>query len=596
MLSFGRELSKPDTGAVKCHVSRDDHKLLLMSYSMSTVSGRTSSTESDVSRVSLEEHGFCSPTIGGGSAARHIERLNSNISRGESGTDRPAVAARGRLGVAGPVSEVSWNSRPSNQHKQLAVASKTNEAVRHSGEESDGVVMKRLSLNSSGKVLNSVYSGAELYFSPEIQKEPCSFVGGPQLQEPLIIANRTGNNYYVWEGDRTANISAGENSCGGFVDCRLSSSLDLASSIIPFEQTAEEQHMLEVLSQQVTRGLFYQLPPRAESHFKGQGLRVKYNHYESPAIFIAILTQLMTSRSAGRSSQHQIFIQKFGDPNLECSSLVDRLASGMRCKYVCYVLALIYIAKLNQRNLPVNCDTLQRLACAAIVVAVKFYDDLYYSNEHYASELGFPLETLNALEESLLLLLDFDLKVSTADFEHAMTQFDEFRVSYCKARGSTAWCGLRTTKDKCSSSVVRLAALFNVLGAEKASRAVRLESHLAVALEKHLKSREQMGSRLETEEENLYKTAVLSQVKDIKKLFNQFHTARANMLRHEEQQQQQQQHCVVNKRGSKHFMQRVLPLKQANDEPLRKLWQRPVSKLPYQQRHRLPQNIQPLSH
>ncbi|EZG44103.1 cyclin, partial [Gregarina niphandrodes] len=56
------------------------------------------------------------------------------------------------------------------------------------------------------------------------------------------------------------------------------------------------------------------------------------------------------------------------------------------------------------------------VVATAAVVAGKFFDDVYYSNEHYASELGFELGVLNEMEMCMIVMLNYELQIDPAVF------------------------------------------------------------------------------------------------------------------------------------------------------------------------------------
>lgn len=103
-----------------------------------------------------------------------------------------------------------------------------------------------------------------------------------------------------------------------------------------------------------------------------------------------------------------------------------------RAKYPAYVLALIYLKRLKYAKEIVSTAAvtpaiLKRCMIAAVTVAVKFFDDLYYSNEHYARELGLGLDMFNFGERWLLTSLQFDLTVSKVEYTSTATTFANHR-------------------------------------------------------------------------------------------------------------------------------------------------------------------------
>ncbi|XP_022589835.2 cyclin-P2-1 [Cyclospora cayetanensis] len=106
------------------------------------------------------------------------------------------------------------------------------------------------------------------------------------------------------------------------------------------------------------------------------------------------------------------------EPVISVPDYLERLARFFQCSRECFVLALVYIDRLLQMNAhvwlcPLN---LHRLAVTALMVAVKFSDDTFYSNAYYAKVGGLPLKEMNHLEATLLRMLQFRLHVLPWEF------------------------------------------------------------------------------------------------------------------------------------------------------------------------------------
>lgn len=106
------------------------------------------------------------------------------------------------------------------------------------------------------------------------------------------------------------------------------------------------------------------------------------------------------------------------EPMISMPDYLERLARFFQCSGECFVLALVYIDRLLQMNsnvwlCPLN---LHRLAVTALMVAVKFADDTFYSNAYYAKVGGLPLQEMNHLEATLLRMLHFRLHVMPWEF------------------------------------------------------------------------------------------------------------------------------------------------------------------------------------
>lgn len=77
------------------------------------------------------------------------------------------------------------------------------------------------------------------------------------------------------------------------------------------------------------------------------------------------------------------------------------------------MLAFIYIDRLLQKNpdFALSRRSVHRVVLTALLLAIKFNDDVYYTNLYYAQVGGVVLEELNRLEAEMLGLLSFDIHV-----------------------------------------------------------------------------------------------------------------------------------------------------------------------------------------
>lgn len=256
--------------------------------------------------------------------------------------------------------------------------------------------------------------------------------------------------------------------------------------------------------------------------------RARYNHLENAIVFVAMASRLISNTVFCVDQQpYSVFRSEPEDPVVkqQLKRFAERLSESMRCKYPCYVLALIYLDQVTKKcasSISLSSDTFQRLVVAAIVVAAKFYDDLYFSNDHYSKELGFSLEVVNTLEVCFLVLLDFNLRVSQSDFKAVLRAFDEVRTDCCANEGGTVWCGLNTTALP-TDVVSIVAAEYRITSPTGAHIVFPRQHPKHLDIDRYLASREDRGYRFESEEEFLFKSALMGRCKVIHKLIQQYH-------------------------------------------------------------------------
>mmetsp|Transcript_165534 Transcript_165534/g.293157 ORF Transcript_165534/g.293157 Transcript_165534/m.293157 type:complete len:274 (+) Transcript_165534:65-886(+) len=112
-------------------------------------------------------------------------------------------------------------------------------------------------------------------------------------------------------------------------------------------------------------------------------------------------------------------------PKISLKEYAARIAKYAGVTEECFVLSLVYIDRLVQQNPGFVITNLNahRLLITSIVVAAKFQDDDYYSNEYFARVGGVSTEELMGLETHLLSLLAWNAHVSKEDYYHGLNWF-----------------------------------------------------------------------------------------------------------------------------------------------------------------------------
>lgn len=107
------------------------------------------------------------------------------------------------------------------------------------------------------------------------------------------------------------------------------------------------------------------------------------------------------------------------EPNISIGEYITRIARYAGCSTECFVLCLVYIDRIvrQHKNFVISVLNIHRLVITSVMIAAKFYDDLYYSNSFYAKIGGVKTTEINLLEAHFLSLIDFDLYVSGIDYE-----------------------------------------------------------------------------------------------------------------------------------------------------------------------------------
>ncbi|CAJ1374436.1 unnamed protein product [Effrenium voratum] len=111
-------------------------------------------------------------------------------------------------------------------------------------------------------------------------------------------------------------------------------------------------------------------------------------------------------------------------PTISIEDYLVRLRSYFMCSDSCFLLALIYIARLVEicPDFAVNPFSIHRLLAISLVVSVKFHEDVVYSNTFYAHICGLQHEELNKGEVEFLKMIKWDLGFSIEQFSQVYSE------------------------------------------------------------------------------------------------------------------------------------------------------------------------------
>jgi len=106
-------------------------------------------------------------------------------------------------------------------------------------------------------------------------------------------------------------------------------------------------------------------------------------------------------------------------PQLGVYDYLMRISKYFQCSNECFVMSLVYIDRLVKMHPEFTiCNlNIHRLLVTSVMLAVKFYDDVYYSNAYYAKVGGVKTKEVNNLEHQFLKLLDWQLHVSPQEYD-----------------------------------------------------------------------------------------------------------------------------------------------------------------------------------
>eukprot|EP00438_Fugacium_kawagutii_P036069 Skav208490 [mRNA] locus=scaffold87:155106:165405:- [translate_table: standard] len=133
--------------------------------------------------------------------------------------------------------------------------------------------------------------------------------------------------------------------------------------------------------------------------------------------FVLALADVLTHLSSLRPASAGQRVTKFHSvrpPQLPIRDYLFRIARYFQCSRECFVLCLVYIDRIVKLHPDFTICSLNihRLLVTSVMLAVKFFDDVYYSNAYYAKVGGVRTREVNALESHFLQLIEWKLHVT----------------------------------------------------------------------------------------------------------------------------------------------------------------------------------------
>ncbi|KAH3744560.1 cyclin family protein [Pelomyxa schiedti] len=116
-------------------------------------------------------------------------------------------------------------------------------------------------------------------------------------------------------------------------------------------------------------------------------------------------------------------------PTISLYDFTLRVSRHSGCTRAALVAALVYLDRLMVKHpfLTLTETNVHRLLWTCVVVAIKYFEDSFYSNAYYSKVGGVTLVEMNHLEVTLLLALGFDLFVTPKQYQ----QYDDALTSSC---------------------------------------------------------------------------------------------------------------------------------------------------------------------
>ena len=124
----------------------------------------------------------------------------------------------------------------------------------------------------------------------------------------------------------------------------------------------------------------------------------------------------------------QIELNKsFEEPNISISKYIRRLIKYSNPEPSTLILAVIYFDRIcNNGKINLCYSNVYKLILISLVLAIKYNEEYFESNEFYGKVGGLTIKSINKLEIYTLKVLKFNLYVKEEIYETYVNQFSAF--------------------------------------------------------------------------------------------------------------------------------------------------------------------------
>lgn len=116
-------------------------------------------------------------------------------------------------------------------------------------------------------------------------------------------------------------------------------------------------------------------------------------------------------------------------PEISIEDYYKRLYYYLDCSLSVFITAMGYIDKyILNTNDTINSYTCHRLILISIILAIKYLEDKYYSNNFYAKVGGIDIKELNKLELTMFCNLEYNLDVEYGDYFNKIKDYNLMKL------------------------------------------------------------------------------------------------------------------------------------------------------------------------
>jgi hypothetical protein len=129
-------------------------------------------------------------------------------------------------------------------------------------------------------------------------------------------------------------------------------------------------------------------------------------------IIAAVLSEILKETDKNPDYVATVFHAR-SVPGVSIKDYLQRVVKCSKCSQECLILALVYIDRMTEgsKNFIIRSLNIHRLLITGVMIAAKFFDDAYYSNQYYAKVGGISNKEINILEIEFLNFINFSLYV-----------------------------------------------------------------------------------------------------------------------------------------------------------------------------------------
>ena len=149
-----------------------------------------------------------------------------------------------------------------------------------------------------------------------------------------------------------------------------------------------------------------------KSNIQGENLKKEVKLNELELKISEILTEISNQNSNVEYNPDDPFSTR-SPPKVTLQYFLGRIKKYSQIEQSTLIIILIYADRMCTTSaIILNPHNIHRIILGCLLLAIKYNEDIYFTNEQYAKIGGVPLKELNRLEFISIEFLNFDLYIS----------------------------------------------------------------------------------------------------------------------------------------------------------------------------------------